>query len=291
MIDKVPIEPSEHSEVARDLIDVLDRILDKGIVVDPLSRLNMMDRRQVDRLDAQGRSGSLALAPKRRRKPQLGSGIPRREASMRKHKNANVTSAQDIAAFTKDSSQPVLSRPALTDSERNDVLLPKPLVKILNYKTREVVQASLAQLKQQMRDFRKVILLIEDEGVASNACAAALHDLGYDGVQLITHLLEAEQHLDDIVSNLVAAPAAIVLDLGLGSDSGFAVLRKCHAEPKLQQVPILVWTKHSDDLAATFSRFLGARDFLVKSRDEQELREALKRLLKAKRHTTWTARQ
>ncbi len=43
MIDKVPIEPSERSEDTRDLIDVLDRILDKGIVVDPISRLNMMD--------------------------------------------------------------------------------------------------------------------------------------------------------------------------------------------------------------------------------------------------------
>ncbi len=41
MIDKVPIEPSERSEDARDLIDVLDRILDKGIVVDPITRLNM----------------------------------------------------------------------------------------------------------------------------------------------------------------------------------------------------------------------------------------------------------
>lgn len=167
----------------------------------------------------------------------------------------------------------------MTDSERNDELLPKPLVKIVNYRTGDVIQASLAQLNQQMRRFHKVVLLIEDQASASDACTTALHELGYDGVQLITHLMEAEQHLDDIVSNLTEAPAAIVLDLGLGLDSGFAVLRKCHLEPKLRQVPILVWTKHSDDLAKTFSKYLGAKDFLVKSRDEQELRDALKRLL------------
>ena len=74
-----------------------------------------------------------------------------------------------------------------------------------------------------MRDFRKVILLIEDQTQASDACTKALHELGYDGVQLITDLMEAEQHLDDIVSNLTAAPDAIVLDLGLGLDSGFTV--------------------------------------------------------------------
>jgi DNA-binding response OmpR family regulator len=167
----------------------------------------------------------------------------------------------------------------LTDSERNDDLLPKPLVKIVNYRTGSVTQASLAQLNQQMREFHKVILLIEDETSASGACTKALHDLGYDGVQLITHLMAAEQHLADIVSGLTGAPAAIVLDLGLGLDSGFTVLRTCHAQPKLQQVPILVWTKHTDELAKTFSNYLGANIFLTKSSDERELRETLRRLL------------
>jgi DNA-binding response OmpR family regulator len=92
-------------------------------------------------------------------------------------------------------------------------------------------------------------------------------------------LVAAEQHLADIVSGMTGAPAAIVLDLGLGLDSGFTVLRTCHAQPKLQQVPILVWTKHTDQLAKTFSNYLGAKIFLVKSSDEGRLREALKRLL------------
>ena len=187
---------------------------------------------------------------------------------------------EDVAAFTKDSNKG-LAKPALTDSERNDELVPKPLVKIVNYRTGSVTQASLAQLNQQMLEFHKVILLIEDETSASSACTKALHELGYDGVQLITHLVAAEQHLVDIVSGLTAAPAAIVLDLGLGLDSGFTVLRTCHAQPKLQGVPIMVWTKHTDQLAKTFSNYLGAKIFLVKSNDEQELREALKRLLSA----------
>jgi DNA-binding response OmpR family regulator len=167
----------------------------------------------------------------------------------------------------------------LTAVERNHELLPQPLVKIVNYKTGDVTQASLAQLNQQMRAFRKVILLIEDQPAFSDTCTRALHELGYDGVQLITRVQEAENHLDDIVSNLTEAPAAIVLDLGLGMDSGFTLLRKCHAEPRLQQVPILVWTKHTDDLSRTFSNYLGAKDFLVKSGDPQQLRDALKRLM------------
>lgn len=199
---------------------------------------------------------------------------------MRKPKQLNETSPQDIAAFTKDSREG-LAAPRLTDSQRNDELLPKPLVKIVNYRAGHATQASLAQLNQQMLEFQKVILLIEDETSASGACTRALHELGYDGVQLITYLMAAEQHLADIVSGLTGAPAAIVLDLGLGMDSGFTVLRTCHAQPKLRQVPILVWTKHTDQLAKTFSNYLGARLFLVKSSDQRELREALKQLLDA----------
>lgn len=187
--------------------------------------------------------------------------------------------AVDVAALTKDTDVAGEEKPQLTESERNDEVSPKPLVKIVNYRTGDVTQASLAELNQQMHDFHKVILLIEDQPAFSDTCTKDLHELGYDGVQLITHMMEAENHLDDIVSSLTEAPAAIVLDLGLGMDSGFTLLRKCHAEPRLQKVPILVWTKHTDDLSKMFSDYLGVKDFLVKSGDPQQLRDALKRLM------------
>ena len=198
---------------------------------------------------------------------------------MSNRERQNEICPADVAALTKDMNVLGDEKPELTESERNHELLPQPLVKIVNYRTGDVTQASLAQLNQQMREFQKVILLIEDQAAFSDTCTKDLHELGYDSVQLITHVIEAEQHLDDIVSNLTAPPAAIVLDLGLGLDSGFSLLRKCHAEPKLQQVPILVWTKHTDDLSKTFSEYLGVKDFLVKSGNKQELRDALKRLL------------
>ena len=198
---------------------------------------------------------------------------------MNDSKNRNAPSAQDIAAFTKESHQQGRDRPELTQAERDHESLPKPLVKIVDYGTGVTTQANLAELNEQMISFRKVILLIEDTARDSDVCAAALHDLGYDGVQLITHLVSAQQHLDDIVSSLTEAPAAIVLDLGLGLDSGFTILRKCHEEPRLQKVPILVWTRHTDSLSKTFSDYLGAREYLLKSDKPSELRAALERLL------------
>ncbi len=100
-----------------------------------------------------------------------------------KHELENEIRPEDVAALTKDTNAGI-TKPELTASERNHELLPQPLVKIVNYKTGDVTQASLAQLNQQMRDFRKVILLIEDQPAFSDTCTRALHELGYDGVQL-----------------------------------------------------------------------------------------------------------
>ncbi len=212
-----------------------------------------------------------------RKKTESGSA-PLKRAGMAKIKSRNQTSEKDILAFTQDTSNDKQRTP-LTTAQREDHLQPQPLVKIVNLSTGDVLQASLAELNQQMRDFKKVVLLIEDQPLASDMCTKALHDLGFDGVQLITNITEAAQHFDDIIGNLTAPPAAIVIDLGLGHDSGFTLLRQCHAAPRLQKVPILVWTKHSDDLAKTFSKYLGAQDFLLKSDDEAELRETLRRLM------------
>lgn len=165
---------------------------------------------------------------------------------------------------------------------RSDKAYHQALIKIHYNKAGKIVETPVATLGDYSPDFRKAILLVEDETSDSDRCRRVLHEMGYDGVQLITHLVLALEYLDDVVDNLTHAPDAIVLDLGLGYDSGFDVLRKCNAHPKLQHVPILVWTKRDDENTEAFSIYLGAKDFLVKSPDLATLRAALERLLEQK---------
>ncbi|HUS18241.1 MAG TPA: response regulator [Terriglobales bacterium] len=131
--------------------------------------------------------------------------------------------------------------------------------------------------------FRKAILLVEDKTSDADRCRALLHEMGYSGVQLITSLELALEYLDDVLDKLNYPPDAIILDLGLGYDSGFDVLRKCNAHPQLQEVPILVWTKQADANSEAFSSYLGAKDYLIKARDLESLRAALERLLATKK--------
>jgi PleD family two-component response regulator len=166
---------------------------------------------------------------------------------------------------------------------RTDKATHQAIIKIRYGPGGKVVELPVAALGDYAADFRKAILLVEDTTSDSDRCRVILHDLGYDGIQLITNLQMAVEYLDDVLHNLTHAPDAIVLDLGLGYDSGFDVLRKCHAHPKLAQVPILVWTKRDDPNTEAFSMYLGAKDFMVKAADEGPFREALKHLLERPR--------
>ena len=108
----------------------------------------------------------------------------------------------------------------MTQAERDNESSPKPSVTIVDYGTGETTQATLGQLNQQMVSFHKVILLIEDTASDSNTCAKALHELGYDGVQLITNLTAAEQHLDteSLVSRRLRPPSFLTLGLARIAD-------------------------------------------------------------------------
>jgi PleD family two-component response regulator len=155
----------------------------------------------------------------------------------------------------------------------------RALIKIHYSPSGKVVKTPIKTLGKYSPRFRKAVLLVEDKSSDADRCRAILHQMGYDGVHLITNLELALEYLDDVLDKLTRPPDAIILDLGLGYDSGFDILRKCNAHPLLQRVPILVWTKQADEQSEVFSAYLGAKDYLVKSRDPLPLRKALTRLL------------
>ena len=153
------------------------------------------------------------------------------------------------------------------------------LIKIHYGAQGQVIETPVETLGNYSPDFRKAILLVEDKTSDADRCREILHEMGYDGVQLITNLDLALEYLDDVIEHLTYAPDAIILDLGLGYDSGFDILRKCNANLNLQKVPVLVWTKQTDENSEAFSSYLGAKDYLVKTRVSLPLRKALTRLL------------
>ena len=175
--------------------------------------------------------------------------------------------------------RPLAAAEETRQKQRNcDKAYHQALVKIHYSAEGKEVETPVGTLGDHAADFCKAVLLVEDKTSDAERCCAVLHEMGYDGVQVITNLPLALEYLDDVLEKLTRPPDAIILDLGLGYDSGFEILRRCYAHPQLERVPILVWTKQADENAEAFSSYLGAKDYLVKSRDLLPLRKALTRL-------------
>ena len=69
-----------------------------------------------------------------------------------------------------------------------------------------------------------------------------LNRVGIKDVTQFSHIPEAIVYLEDIAEGVRPCPDLIVLDLNVGHDSGFEVLRLYKSNPKLQSCDIIVWT-------------------------------------------------
>ena len=97
------------------------------------------------------------------------------------------------------------------------------------------------------------LLLIEDDPAIVDALALSLGRLGHT----VDHLAAAPEDLED----RVAAADAVILDVGLPGDDGFAVCRRIR---RSSSVPILMLTARSDDIDTVAGLEAGADDYVVK---------------------------
>jgi len=72
-------------------------------------------------------------------------------------------------------------------------------------------------------------------------------------------------------------PIAIVVDLDLGLDSGYELLRFRHATPAMSNVRIIVWTQLGDENREICELF-GVEFYIPKWKGTEALQEALQEL-------------
>ncbi len=97
------------------------------------------------------------------------------------------------------------------------------------------------------------LLLIEDDPAIVDALTLSLGRLDH----VVEHLPAAGDDLEE----RVAAVDAVILDLGLPGDDGFAVCRRIR---RTSSVPILILTARSDDIDTVAGLEAGADDYVVK---------------------------
>ena len=122
------------------------------------------------------------------------------------------------------------------------------------------------------------ILVVEDQAsdlhIASQAALAA----GIQDVDARTNVQAAMSYLTQVIRGESPRPDCIVLDLDLGYESGYELLRFWHSTPELKGVPLLVWTILGEEQREICNLFK-VSNYVSKWEGATVLRDALKRIL------------
>jgi len=86
------------------------------------------------------------------------------------------------------------------------------------------------------------VLIVEDQASDMRIAAELAASLGAAEVEARTTASSAKVYLESAVNGEKPMPDLLVVDLDLGYESGFELLRFWHSHPKLASIPLVVWT-------------------------------------------------
>lgn len=88
----------------------------------------------------------------------------------------------------------------------------------------------------------KSLLLVDDRPNDLQIAADAARDLGISEVNTLTSATKAQLFLEKGLHGEVPLPEGIVLDLDMGHESGFELLRFWYSTPQLSAIPVIIWS-------------------------------------------------
>lgn len=119
------------------------------------------------------------------------------------------------------------------------------------------------------------VLIVEDDASDLRKATAALVELGLGPLDPVSTVGEALRYLDEVAEGKRSRPGLIILDLSLGYESGFEVLRRWRSDRKLSSIKIVVWTQMGER-EQEICRLFGLKHVISKWAGSAELRDAVK---------------
>jgi len=120
-------------------------------------------------------------------------------------------------------------------------------------------------------------LLVEDELKDLKFASDTARSIGIEEIEARTTLQAARSYLDKALQDEVPLPDCIVLDLNLGYESGYELLRYWHSTPRLAQIPIIVWSILGDE-QREMCKLFKVDSFVAKWEGAEAFRDALVKL-------------
>jgi CheY-like chemotaxis protein len=123
----------------------------------------------------------------------------------------------------------------------------------------------------------KRLLLVEDELKDLKFASDTARSIGIEEIEARTTLQAARSYLDKALQDEVPLPDCIVLDLNLGYESGYELLRYWHSTPRLAQIPVIVWSILGDE-QREMCKLFKVDSFVAKWEGAEAFRDALVKL-------------
>ena len=121
------------------------------------------------------------------------------------------------------------------------------------------------------------VVLIEDSAADVKKAYRVLELLNVKTPTVFTLIPAALMYLEDVVDGKRTCPDLILLDLVLGADSGFEVLRYFKMHPALARCHVVVWTAMGD-VQQELCRHFGVLHVVSKDDGDGALLQVMKKL-------------
>lgn len=119
------------------------------------------------------------------------------------------------------------------------------------------------------------ILIVEDNPADVRTASVALAKLGMGNIEAVATVGEAHRYLDEVREKKRESPCLILLDLALGYESGFEILRRWRSDRNLTATPVVVWTQMGER-EQELCRLFGLKHVIPKWASISELQDAVK---------------
>jgi CheY-like chemotaxis protein len=119
-----------------------------------------------------------------------------------------------------------------------------------------------------------LLLVLEDNPADLRKAVDFAKRAGFTEFEVSNLAPDAKLYLEKAMSGKVPRPDAMLVELTLGVESGFELIRFWHSRPQLKQIPVVVWTV-ARGTQLEICRYFGVRHLLSKDDDPNVLREAL----------------
>ena len=123
-----------------------------------------------------------------------------------------------------------------------------------------------------------LLLILEDTTADLRKAADIARSAGFTEFEVNAFATRARRYLEEAINGEGPLPDAILVDLELGFESGFELLRFWHGNQKLRHIPVIIWTvmgAHEREICDLF----GVYGFVSKDDSPDVLRAALANVL------------